>query len=276
MKSYNYIKAKQTAWARRRGLTLTDSTNDGRGEKNYVKETNQNIFQGLSEKTNEQFEKGQGNELKNKMRALHSSSAIAVNIFQYWKNEDEVRVIAKACGFCYPHNQDDFSLEFERKFEITPKSVPHLDVVIENTTKNKILAIESKLTEPFSHRGLKGIEKYYIDKDLWQGLSSLYGLAKKLCPDNKCFEYLDVAQLIKHILGLKKQKQKFRLLYLWYDVAGEESEKHRKEISEFAEIAKSDKIDFRFMSYQELISKLSEKLYVGNEEYINYITDRYL
>jgi hypothetical protein len=84
--------------------------------------------------------------------------------------------------------------------------------------------------------------------------------------------------LIKHILGLKKEygKTGFRLLYLWYDVLGEDGCKHRAEIEEFARIAKLDNIKFHSISYQELIMKLKKDFYIGNENYVNYMTDRYL
>lgn len=37
------------------------------------------------------------------------------------------------------------------------------------------------------------------------GLPNLYELAKEISPDNNKFRHLDAAQLIKHILGLKKK-----------------------------------------------------------------------
>jgi hypothetical protein len=103
-------------------------------------------------------------------------------------------------------------------------------------------------------------------------------LAKEISPDNNKFHYLDAAQLIKHILGLKKNlnKSDFRLLYLWYDVIGQDGAEHRKEIEQFAEIAKKDNIKFSHITYQEVIMKLSKEFYVGNEKYCDYLTDRYL
>jgi len=66
------------------------------------------------------------------------------------------------------------------------------------------------------------------------------------------------------------------LLYLWYDVLGDDGCKHRTEIAEFARIAKQDDVKFHSISYQELIIKLEKEFYSGNEDYINYLTDRYL
>lgn len=99
-----------------------------------------------------------------------------------------------------------------------------------------------------------------------------------LSPDDGKFKYLHSAQLIKHILGLKKKcgKRGFRLLYLWYDVLGYDGSKHRDEIGKFAQIAKSDGIKFHALSYQELIVRLTNEYRQDHPKYIGYITDRYL
>ena len=125
-------------------------------------------------------------------------------------------------------------------------------------------------------------------------MPNLYELAKEISPDDIKFQYLDAAQLIKHILGLKNSCDKynsqikpglngrrlftrsFLLLYLWYDVVGKEGAEHRREIEQFAEIARRDNVKFNHVTYQEVIMKLSKEFYEGNGSYLNYITDRYL
>ena len=76
--------------------------------------------------------------------------------------------------------------------------------------------------------------------------------------------------------GRRLFTRSFRLLYLWYDVLGKDGVEHRKEIEQFAEIAQRDNIKFSHITYQEVIMKLSKEFYEGNEDYLNYITDRYL
>ena len=59
------------------------------------------LFEPLERTVREDFEKGDGNELKGhpaKMQAVHSSSALSVNIFQYWLKNKQVSVIAAACS----------------------------------------------------------------------------------------------------------------------------------------------------------------------------------
>ena len=57
---------------------------------------------------------------------------------------------------------------------------------------------------------------------------------------------------------------------------GKEGVEHRKEIEQFAEIARKDHVKFSNVTYQEVIMKLLKEFYEGNENYLNYITDRYL
>ena len=220
------------------------------------------------------------------MKALHSSSALPVNVFQYWQEKD-VSPLLYACRLINrrPFNSDTLpnAVRFEQKFEICdnkkdfPKK-PNLDVVIEYD--HNVYAIESKFTEPYNGKP-KGLRKVYTSAqldELRKDITHLQDLAIEISPDNNEFKYLDAAQLIKHILGLKKQlgKSGFTLLYLWYDVIGNDGLEHRKEIEKFAEIAKKDKIKFRHITYQEVIINLSKEFYSGNETHINYLTDRYL
>ena len=102
-------------------------------------------------------------------------------------------------------------------------------------------------------------------------------MAKEISPDNR-FNYLHSAQLIKHILGLKNRfgKDRFCLLYLWYDTIGPESGIHHKEIDEFTEVTNADNIHFHAMSYQELIIKLAKEYRDTHRDYIDNISDRYL
>ena len=93
---------------------------------------------------------------------------------------------------------------------------------------------------------------------------------------------LDAAQLIKHILGLRTDNEKISkdkkitLLYLWYDVPGTEGYEHRQEIEAFASIVKADGINFRHITYQEVIFNLKENYYDEHKDYIDYLVERYL
>jgi hypothetical protein len=300
MNGLTYIKSKQRNWAIRQGYDLVGGTIPNKGEKNYLDNLTDNLFgENISKESKNDYNSGDGNETKDglkrlaKMKAVHSSSAIVVNVFQYWQKKD-IYPIVYACKLCsknayerydIPINASKNRVKFEQKFEISkdknafPRS-PNIDIVINHLNPNntEIYAIESKFTEPYykNHSGLK--EKYIDNTLFWKGIPNLYELAKKISPDDKVFRYLDAPQLLKHILGLKNKHNKngFRLLYLWYDVIGKDGTEHRKEIEQFAEIAKKDNIKFRHITYQEILIRLSNDFYFDNENYLNYITDRYL
>jgi hypothetical protein len=101
MKAHEYIIAKQTQWALNRGIQLIGSE-VSRGRPAYTPELNQNLFDPLSLDIRKSFEQGDGNEISGnpaKMQAIHSSSALSVNVFQYWQRIEQESIIASACGF---------------------------------------------------------------------------------------------------------------------------------------------------------------------------------
>ena len=271
-------------------------------KKNYVNHLSDNLFEDLTEESIKYYCSGSGNEIKDqedrlaKMKALRSSSALVVNLFQYWQGKD-VTPILNACRLTSRTNTTDamtaplnYEIKFEEQFEISKRLFrfpPNIDVVISAPLSE--IAIEAKFIEPYDSNHKKGIRQVYVENiSFWEGLPNLYELAKEISPDNTRFRYLDAAQLIKHILGLRNDchcaqeksarrlKRKFHLLYLWYDVLGEEGVEHRKEREQFAEIAKKDNVKFSHITYQEVIMKLAQAFYKGNEAYCDYLIDRYL
>ena len=288
MRAYEYILTKQTQWALNRGISLIGSKGS-RGRPAYTPQLDQNLFEPLESSVHQSFKKGDGSEIIGtpdspaKMQALHSSSALGVNIFQYWQKRNLVPLIAAACGFCKKGNNVSEKIVFEDKYAIdkTFRIAPNIDVVIYNSdsAKYKRFAIECKFSEAYGSMWHDGLKNKYIGLDeLWDDIPNLYGFAKSISPKDDKFIHLHPAQLIKHILGLKKhfKKHGFRLLYLWYDVLGQEGAVHRNEIEIFSDIVRSDDIKFHAISYQELIAKLSNEYREQHGQYINYITDRYL
>ena len=332
MDGTQFIHLKQQSWAKRKGFELIGGTIPNRGEKNYLHNFTDNLFkQFLSKENLESYNSADGHETDDnearlaKMKALHSSSAIVVNLFQYWQGKD-VCPILNACGLgsrltkvSYlfknvgsasskkipiiprPLNCD---IKFEEQFEISGdksqfRHSPNIDVMIYGALPATI-GIESKFSEPYGSWKHDGVKQEYIKNvSFWDDLPNLYELAKEISPDNNKFKYLDAAQLIRHILGLKKScdeynlslvqerpvkegmralviKRNFHLLYLWYDVVGTDGVEHRKEIEQFAEIARKDNVGFSHIIYQEVIANLAKDYYEGNEEYCDYLTDRYL
>lgn len=288
MNGYKFILTKQINWVNRNNIKLVGSKKN-KGRKSYTTKLEENLFEPLLNQVETEIKNGDGGELNGnnthsaKMCAVHSASAIGVNVFQYWINKN-VTEIASALGLCRKNNLSAKEIHFEQKFEISNKFrfSPTIDVIITNEKINKIKAfgIECKFSEAYSSRKHPGLKKKYIDviSEQWNDLPNLLELAKEINPSDNKFKHLHPAQLIKHILGLKRQYKKngFRLLYLWYDVFGMDGCNHRKEIDEFSKVAQRDNIKFHSISYQELIIKLNDEFYKGNEKYIDYLSDRYL
>lgn len=287
MKAYEYITAKQIQWVKNLGIRLIGSKVD-RGRPAYTVDLDENLFLSLMPDVRRQFEMGDGNELSGspaKMQAVHSSSALGLNVFRYWQAIGQPDVIASACGFCRKGSSVSEGIVFEDKYPVCddidrfPKS-PNIDVVFHNSESSsfKRFAVECKYSEAYGSRKHTGLKDAYLQLlPSWADLPHLFEFAKSICPDER-FTHLHSAQLIKHILGLKNSfgKNGFKLLYLWYDVLGREGADHRNEIECFSKIAQADGIHFDSLSYQELIVRLSSEYWEEHSTYIRYLSTRYL
>lgn len=284
MNAHDYIKSKQIQWAKNHKIGLIARKGE-RGLPAYTPELGANLFEPLSSETRQALQEGDGGELVGnpcKMQAVHSSSALGVNIFQYWQTIGQPETIANMCGFCRSTNKISQAIQFEVKYPVASGLgiAPNLDIVIQNdpAAKLKVFAIECKFTEAYGGRQKSGLKEKYLDLDIWEEIPHLRRLATSISPDDTETEYLHRGQLIKHILGLKRVygKANFRLLYLWYDAFGYSGWKHREEIEKFLNVAKSDGILIHGMSYQELIVSISKKFRASHKEYVEYLTSRYL
>jgi len=195
---FTVIRARQQAWARRTGRTYNS---DG-----YCIRVDDNIFRGLSQSARNDFEKGDGTELgkngrRGKIQALHSSSALACNWFEYWRQRD-LASLSRTFDVPSPVSK----LELECKLSTGLGGIgPNLDVVL--WSSGAPFAIESKFTEPYVNSKSKTLlkSKYFDDRrGLWTkvGLPNCQAVAERLCTGEHNFKVLDVAQLLKHILAL--------------------------------------------------------------------------
>lgn len=261
--------------------------------KGYCREPERNLFQNLDEDgcTRRDFEDAGGGELYGKMNAVHSSSALACNFFDYWRSREKT-ALARAMGI-----KEIDSVEFEKKFRTGMKGTPpHLDVVF-TLSDQTIFAIESKFIEPFDGSKNKKVvgASYFSDgregnNGRWSqlGLPRCQKLAECL-REKHCYKYLDVAQLLKHILGIANSRgtgdpmcyENWTLLYLWFNPGGPEADRHEDEIERFAKAIRRDdgKVgdhgEFRAMTYQELFERLSKRLGASHDDYREYLAQRY-
>jgi hypothetical protein len=279
MSPLSYILSRQLNWAARNRKNV---------DRYYVETVTDNLFQPLAAETIEEFNRADGNELRSirgsraKMLALRSSSALAVNVFHYWRTHD-LKLIAQACRIPRAGIQ---SLQFERLTPIAeninrkvfPRD-PNIDVVLgyRGTTGLREVGIESKFAEAYGSH--KGIKPAYLDhQELWSDIPHCREFAEATRHPGTNFG-VDYAQLLKHILGLKHRNngvRHFILLYIWYAVPHPEIALHNEQLRNFQGLLKRDGIDFRFITYQELIQRLSISAGPGHAPYMSYLIERYL
>jgi hypothetical protein len=274
MSSRKSVLAKQAAWANKVGLTL-----DVNG---YLPTWQANLHRPLSGQALSSFRSGSGNELRDsdgrpaKMRAAHSSSALVVNVFDYW-SETPDRVLA-ALGLAPGAHSIVFEAQFATGLDGNP---PNLDMCVRRID-GALLGVESKFTEwlaPKSASKEYFKPKYFPEeRKLWSslGLPGAQRLAEGIHARVEGYRYLDAPQLLKHALGLATSGQSFELYYLYYEVDGPEAAVHRTEIQEFQTAVERD-FPFHAGTYQELYSRIRQQGGDGerDEAYLAYLGGRY-
>jgi len=248
-------------------------------EKGYILSMNpeENLFKKLDNWNEIEAEigKGQGSELKidknkrMKFCALHSSSALCVNNFAMLKQSP--------CEITFLDYENFTEATFEKKLS-TGISTPNLDFYLEND--NTIIGIESKFTEYLTssiEHTKENLSKYFMREEL-NFLPRLFEsviLNYINCPNKM---YLDVAQLIKHSIGLLKNKgdKEAILVYIYWTPKDLNSngeykkiyEQHKYEIEDF-EKRINKFLKFEYLSYTEFWGKY------GTCEDIKLIKEKY-
>lgn len=268
------LRASQRAWAARLGLDF-----DRRG---YVTDLRHNLLRPLSPETQLDFSQGSGAELGGrqgrrppKMRALHSSSALACNVFDYWRSNG-IELLREALDLPSPIQRLQFEAQFPTGLRGKP---PNLDLgfFLQNRS---VWAIESKFTEPYcSATKLAALKDKYFPggQPIWgaRGLPRCARLAASLKSGHATFHRLDAAQLLKHVLGLRhKCGERFTLVYLYVHVTGSTGEQHVEELGHFSDAVAGD-FPFVATTYFNLLRRL--RLLAGSyhDAYFDYLTARY-
>jgi hypothetical protein len=279
-----YLFERQQLWALRQGKKLIGSAGT-HGRPAYTASLRDNLFEPLSAEAQRDFERGDGGEIGRengrpaKMQAVHSSSALACNLFHYWRRSGDVGIVLSACGV---RARNVAFLSFEAKLPIDSRFrfAPNLDVLVRFAGREPyVLGIECKFTEPFSTRAKPALDSKYLDRrleDQWRELPALRRLAEQCAGTGTGFQYLDTGQFLKHILGLRRDSpRRCGLLYLFYDVPGEAGVRHAAEVQFFAKLAKSDGVDFAAVTYQQTLLRLARQR-AAHGAWVDYMVERYL
>ena len=264
----------QRLWGESVGLAA-----DSRG---YVRTVEENLFQPFNDSTRIAFERGSGSELQDtdsrpaKMRALHSSSALAVNFFDQWIGIDDLPLRS-----ALDLRAKISSIAFEEQCPTGLGGIPpNLDVLLK-LADGHVVGIESKFSEWLTKK-TKAQEpikvKYFAsDTGRWSalGLPKAQQLAEQIYAGETHFDHLDAPQLLKHALGLATQfGQRFSLAYVFLDWPGPESDIHRAEIVRFSSSI-DESLQFSAKTYNDLLDFLTDDGRTDTE-YLRYMGERYL
>jgi hypothetical protein len=266
------VLTQQSRWAVKRGLE-TDL-------KGYVASPDLNLHRPLSASALADFARGSGNELRDgpgrpaKMRATHSSSALVVNVFDYWAQSPE-RVLS-ALGLPPGAASVVFEAQFDTGLDGNP---PNLDLCVRRVD-GRIIGIESKFTEWMVPKaaGKEFFKARYFPDDgkLWaaHGLQGSQQLAQRIHRREQHFRYLDAPQLLKHALGMANSGHPFELFYLYYEADASEADMHRAEIQAFGTAVAGD-FPFHVGTYQEVYERIRTLAAECDAAYLAYLDTRY-
>jgi hypothetical protein len=236
----------------------------------YVPKIEDNLIPGITQAHfQDDLKRGSGNELESKFRAVHSSSALVVNTFSHWKNNTSALELCDRSGF----NEITFEKQCKTGLGGTP---PNIDVLARSD--NKCIGVESKFLEYLDLKKPSFSDSYRrerlsVEGQWWELIEKCRG---------GIAQYLDVAQLIKHYLGLRncyidKDCSNVILLYLFWEPVNWKSfqlfKAHRQEILEFADHVKGTSVTFVSKSYLELWDEWEMRY--GLFDYLTHLRDRY-
>lgn len=230
---------------------ISQSGNDISARQFYLETLEDNLIEPMSEEVKCKYECGSGNELKDKMKALRSSSAMTYNIFG---NNPKLALFDNRIG------KGIYKIEYEKQFHTLNsfvKGMPaNLDVFLYSEENKEAVACEMKMAEWILNKptGLK--EAYLIEKNYIDEISSttFIPIAKKLVEItnnngvylNKLKRY-DALQMFKHTIACynasKSKSYKVNKLTLvncvWelssinnLNVSDKTKEKYKKEVAE--------------------------------------------
>jgi Restriction Endonuclease associating with ARP len=272
--SRSRIVEQQKAWALGAGLRVIAP--------GYLESVEANLRLPMAPRTLAAFQAEEAAELKDfprypaKLRALFSSAALVVNVFEHWAGRDAGPLLS-ALGITGSAQR----IDFEARFPISPDGTPpNVDVCIA-LADGRSIGIESKFTEwhvPRRPAKIRFKDKYFPDgAKLWtsRGLPGCQALAEELQDGRTRYRFFYATQLLKHALGMATQcSGGIGIYYLYYDWSGPAAREHRREIERFAGRVGTE-LGFQALSYQELFARLRQSVPPVEADYLAYLQARY-
>jgi hypothetical protein len=245
-------------------------------EKGYLTANEENLLEMYPnwDEIKKELTEGDGDELKRKFRAVHSSSALCVNNFALVKQHKNNVSLFGETGFS--------ETVFEKKFPTFLRNPVNLDFYLEND--NSRIGIESKFTEILQPAlpKEKNLEAYIDHKKLPEELRQSFNNVIKYYLDCKEKMHLDAAQLIKHLIALSliadgNPDKTTKLIYLyWLPLNYRDMkiyQKHGDELETFKALIKDCRLPFESYSYFDLWDMALENEVLA--DILKKIKDRY-
>jgi len=265
----NHVLLNQIQWATQANVRV-----DRAGHTDSV---DANLWRPLSPRSRIVFRQAAGAALEERLRSLHSSSALVANVFDYWSVQDATP-LAKALGV---QGVID-GIEFEAPTAAgLPSQTLNLDVCL-TLTDGRSVGIESKFGEWLTPRvpgsGLMRPKTADVTARRWAdgGLPRCQALAEAMHAGKRSFRYLDATQLLQHALTLAGQPghHGFALWYLYYAWDVPQAQQHAHELDVFATEVGAE-LGFRALTYQSMFDALKQASGRWHADYITYLQRRY-
>ena len=173
--------------------------------KYYFEKLEDNFYEQMSEQTRSFFKAGSGEELKDKMFALRSSSAMTFNLF----GNDSITIKTNEIL-----GAGEYRIEYEKQLDTLQKSraPANLDAFLEKD--NELCFCEMKLFEPFYHKTSfqKELSSSYEDMERYIYLDSAYSFKESIEKLKASgIKRYDACQMFKHTLGIYNYSRKNEL-----------------------------------------------------------------
>jgi hypothetical protein len=251
------------------GLSLArpNAVIDSRG---YVRNAEENLVHGIRLANFERdLRGGAGSELEGKFLAAHSSCALVVNCFAWFRARDVLFNIGRHRGLRL--------IGFEQKCPtgLARAQRPNLDLLA--TGPSGLVAIESKCLEYLSPKVAKFSKRYETKITDERASGPWFAEMLRLTAGGRGYRLLDAAQLIKHAFGVAKRTEgpTMTLIYLYWEPLDNGQSplfaQHRDEIAEFFTRVSGGNPSFESLRYRELWDAWAAWAASGNADLMAHV-----
>jgi hypothetical protein len=229
-----------------------------------------------------------GDEIRrDRFSSPRSSAVLAANTFGYFVGGPEraARLVWPA-GLTVPGPASRVRMEAEMAFPWRGGKRPWLDARVD--AGDWLIGVEAKRFEPFSDHHKVEFRPPYFETDWGLAMKPFADRRDGLSNGQETFNLLDAAQLVKHAFGLRTQAQRDKrrpmLVYLYAEpkvdwrrkpVSMEVIKRHRDDVTRFAAAVAGAEVEFRSLSYDELLSAWSDSGDADLAAHARRIADRF-